>query len=135
PGDISAPVQTEYGFHIIKLIKKEPIAPYDSMLAQLKAKIEKDSRSQRAQEIFFEKVKAKNGFKEFPENMEELTQRLSAIPDTGKDANMFHASDFKDLSKTIFALGGTNYTQRDFISFAENLTRGRLMAPRDEIGR
>ena len=44
-GDITKPVKTEYGWHIIKLIKKEPIKSYEVMRATLEARVKRDSRS------------------------------------------------------------------------------------------
>lgn len=133
PGDISEPVQTEYGFHLIKLMEKTPLKPYDSMFSTLKRLVEGDSRAQVARDLFFEKVKEANGFKETPANLEEVATRFATIPDTGKQANMFKASDFSDLNKVLFVLGKNSYSQRDFIAFAENLTRGRLMGPKQSV--
>src|SRR5690606_1787392 len=43
PGDIAPPVKTAYGYHIIKLIKKYPIQPLDSVRSQLSNQIELDA--------------------------------------------------------------------------------------------
>jgi len=133
PGDISEPVQTDYGFHIIKLIDKQPLKPYDSILTTLKRAIENDGRSQAAKEIYFSKVKAQNGFKEFNANYDELFARIKALPDTGKDANMFKAADFANMNKPLFTMGKNTYTQADLMNFAENVTRGRLMGNRQQV--
>ena len=50
PGSLSEPVKTEYGYHIIKLINKTPIRPFDSMKNELKKRIEKDGRIDVARE-------------------------------------------------------------------------------------
>src|SRR6202012_2322657 len=76
PGDVSAPVKTDYGYHIIKLIAKYPLQPYDTLYPQLKHKVEGDSRAQMARDEFFNKIKEKNGFKEYPENIKAITNRL-----------------------------------------------------------
>lgn len=135
PGDISAPVQTDYGFHIIKLLGKYPLKPFDSIKTQVKRKVESDSRSQVAREIFFERIKQKNQFKEHKENLEPVVQRLSKISDTGKNANMFKAIDYNDMNRPLFELGGKSYLQRDFISYAEGITRGRLQGPKGAVVR
>jgi len=132
PGDISQ-VQTDYGFHIIKLISKTPLKPFDSMLSQIKKQVENDSRSQLARELYFKKVKEKNGFKEDPAALEEVVNLLASVPDTG--ANTFRASDYNGLNKTVFSIGGNHYSQKDFVSFAEGLTRGRLMGDKRVVVR
>lgn len=133
PGDISAPVLTDYGYHIIKLIAKYPLAPYDTLYPTLKRKVENDSRSQVAKDIFFNKIKEKNGFKEYPANVEEVNAKLIAIPDTGKTGKMLIADDFKFMNKPVFTLGGRDYLQIDFVKFMEGLTHGKLSGPRGAI--
>ncbi len=133
PGDISKPVETEFGFHILKLISKTPLKPYDTLLPQIKKLVENDSRSQLAKDLYFQKVKDNNGFKEYPQTLDEVATRLSAIADTGANANTFKASDYRDMNKTMFTLAGNNFTQRDFINFAEMLTRGRLLGPKKNV--
>jgi len=135
PGEVSQPVQTEFGFHIIKLIGKYPLLPYDSMLSQIKRLVDNDSRAQTARDQYMEKIKQQNGFKEYPENMVALTTKLMEIPDTGSNANLFKASDYSYMTKPLFSLGETNYTQKDFMSFAETLTRGRLMGQRQSVAK
>jgi len=130
PGDISAPVETSYGFHIIKLIAKYPLAPYDTLFPTLKHKVENDSRAQVAKEIFFDKVKEKNGFKEYPENIKEISNKLLATPDTGKMAKVIRAEDYKHMNKPLFVLGGKDYLQHDFATFFETLTHGKINGPK-----
>jgi len=47
PNDISQPVQSQFGWHIIKLIQKYPVKTYDEMKSELEAKIGKDERSKK----------------------------------------------------------------------------------------
>lgn len=133
PGDVSAPVRTEYGFHIIKLIEKYPIKPYDTVLPQIKHKVDNDSRAAMAKEAFFNKVKEKNGFKEYPENVKEISAALAAIPDTGANAKTVNAKDYKNMVKPVFVLAGKNYLQIDFASFFEKLTHGKLNGPKETV--
>lgn len=133
PGDISEPVKTDYGYHLIKLVDKYPLKPYDTMYTQIKRKVENDSRAATAKDLYFEKVKVKNGFKENKANLEELYTAVGKIPDTGKLANTFKASDYKTMNKPVFTLAGKNYLQSDFMSFAEGFTRGRLNGPKKAV--
>lgn len=133
PGDISAPVVTDYGYHIIKLIAKIPLAPYDTLYPQLKHKVENDARAQTARDHFFAKIKEKNGFKEYPENVAEVINKLTATPDTGRNAKSFKAEDYKNMNKPVFTLAGKNYLQHDFVNFFEGLTRGKLNGPKNAV--
>ncbi|MBS1780200.1 MAG: peptidylprolyl isomerase [Bacteroidetes bacterium] len=133
PGDISAPIQTEYGLHIIKLIAKTETKPFDSVRTALKRKVENDSRAQVAKEAFYAKIKQQNGFKDYPANMAELEAKVMKIPDTGKAANSFRATDFANMNKPVFTFAGKDYMQNDFMKYAETMTRGRLMGARNAV--
>ncbi len=131
PGDISEPIKTDYGWHVIKLIAKMPLPPYDTLYPTLKHKVENDSRAQTARDHFFAKIKEKNGFKEYPEAVMEVSAKLMAVPDTGKNAKTFKASDFKNMTKPVFTLAGKNYLQNDFVQYAETLMHGKVNGPKN----
>lgn len=61
-GDVSEPIQTKYGWHIIKLIKKYPIASFDELKLSLEQKIKKDSRSRIVNEKLHEKLKIRYNY-------------------------------------------------------------------------
>lgn len=128
-GDVSKPVQTEYGFHIIKLLEKIGTKPFESVKKEFKTKVDNDSRAQQARDMYFQKVKETNGFKENPKAWESFIAQASNIADTGKDAGQFSNNTFsKGGSNSLFSLAGKNYTQDDFVSFASGTTRGRIMS-------
>ncbi len=128
PGDISAPVKTDFGFHIIKLISKTDLKPFDSIKNQLKKRVENDSRASMAREVYMAKVKEKNGYKEFSANIEEIYKKIDkAIVDTGKARGSFNASSLSDANKPVFTLDGVTYTQYDFVKFLDELTHSRIM--------
>jgi peptidyl-prolyl cis-trans isomerase SurA len=45
-GAISSPIQTQYGWHIIKLLNKKPVGSFEQLKFDLEKKIKRDSRSQ-----------------------------------------------------------------------------------------
>jgi peptidyl-prolyl cis-trans isomerase SurA len=133
PGDYSAPVKTDYGYHIIKLIGRVPLKPLDSMQDDLRKRVENDGRNQVAQEMFMAKIKQQNNFKEYPAALEALKKRFNSLPDTGANAGRLNTNDFKDMNDPVFELGGNKYLQTDFMQFAETLTRGRINGPKGSV--
>jgi len=63
-GDFSAPFQTKYGWHIIKLLKKHPIPSFKQAEPRLKQKVMRDTRSKMGKEKLMRKIE-----KQFPIKM------------------------------------------------------------------
>ena len=55
-GDISIPFRTEYGWHIITLLERKEILEFSEIEAELKRKIEQDSRGELSQKALYEKL-------------------------------------------------------------------------------
>jgi len=128
PGDISAPVKTEYGFHLIRLVKKMPLQPLDSIRENLTRRVENDGRSIVAKEAYQEKIKKQYKFKEYRDN---FTTVVAAIPSDSLKEKGFKAVDFTSYTKPVIELDGRSYTQYDFVKYAADLTRGHIAGPKD----
>jgi peptidyl-prolyl cis-trans isomerase SurA len=112
-GDYSEPVQTAYGWHIIKLIERKPIKSFEDEKAQLKARIVKDSRSDKSKESIVNRIKNDNNFKEFPETLKDIYTVIDSSLLEGK----WDVAKAKNLAKTMFVLGNQNFTQADFAQY------------------
>jgi peptidyl-prolyl cis-trans isomerase SurA len=59
PNAISQPFQTQFGWHIMKLIEKHPVKSFDEAKADMETKISRDERSRKITESLNEKLRAK----------------------------------------------------------------------------
>ena len=64
PGDISEPFQTRYGWHIVKLLKKYPVPPFEKAKTELRQKVMRDERSKLGKEKLMKRIE-----KQFPIEM------------------------------------------------------------------
>lgn len=128
PGDISVPVQTEYGLHLIRLDKKIPLQSFEELQDNISRRVENDSRATVAKEAYQEKVKQQHGFKEHAGN---FTPLLNMVKDEDGKEKKLNAADFESYRAPLFELGGKKYSQYDFMSYALNLTRGNLMGNKE----
>ena len=134
PGEMTTePVETEYGLHIIQLIRRTPPKPYDSVAASIKRRVDADSRAETARNAYFESVKRKHGFTENSAAFKALIADMNRrVVDTGSMAGVFRASDYgAGNGAPLFTLGGQPYSGADFMAYTETLTRGRIQGPRE----
>lgn len=105
-GDISKPVKTKIGWHIIKRIEKEDLKSFDDVKPNLEKRIEKDSRSNVAKELMIQDSKNKFGFTKNNIALNEVKKIL--IETMGENINP------AVYTKTIFTIGKKHVSQSDF---------------------
>ena len=77
-GDISEPIQTKIGWHIIKRLSHKPVGSFDEMERSLEAKIKSDSRFEIAEEAMLDKIKDENDFEEMDWNRDRFLAEVGA---------------------------------------------------------
>jgi peptidyl-prolyl cis-trans isomerase SurA len=137
PGQLAGPVQTPYGWHIIKLIEKQPVPTFEQMEPSLKQKVAKDSRSELNRAAFIKRVRTENQFTE----LTPLRELVMAQADTALTAGHFKAEAFltklsnvpgaKGKKSTVsgasplFTIKGQPYQVKDFLAFVEQRQQAR----------
>ncbi|MHC1708345.1 MAG: peptidylprolyl isomerase [Bacteroidales bacterium] len=109
-GEITEPITTPFGWHIIKFLDKKDIGSFDDVKADIKQKVTRDSRSQVSKEAVVGKIKKQYGFKEFPAAVNELLPVLDSTIFLGS----WKADKAEKMTGILFILGDKNYTQKDF---------------------
>ena len=58
-GDVTKPVKTQYGWHILKLYNKQPVKPFLDLKPELEMKVKRDERSRLIDDALVSKLKVK----------------------------------------------------------------------------
>lgn len=118
PGDISEPVRSFYGWHIIKLLEKRGIPDFEAVKNDLKNKILRDERAQAGDIAFLAKLKTEYSFSENKSLLKPLYTNQSAYKGEWKP-------DTTSNSKVLFSFGNEKITLK---AFADHL---RTLQPPD----
>jgi peptidyl-prolyl cis-trans isomerase SurA len=134
PGDISAPVQTPYGWHVIKLIEKQPLAKFADLEAGLKSKVAKDSRSELNKAAFLKRVRQEDQFVEMPAAKTYAFSKADTALVAGRYKYVAPTEMVKVTKNTVydgsalFTIKGKPYTVKDFLTYAQQNQRPRTGA-------
>lgn len=119
-GDYSKPVQTDYGFHIIKRLKRSPVPSLEEMRSSLEKRVAKDTRSQQTQKSFVGKLKKEYGFKD--KSSKGLKWFYENV-----DSAFYTDQTFKEKlkkDKPLFILNKQKFNQSEFALFLQTNYRG-----------
>ena len=117
PGDVSAPVKSSFGWHIIKLIERIELKSYDDLKSEIERKVKRDSRSQLNYKALIERLKIEDDFKPFPE-VKKLA--LSGVDSTFLKGKWSYNKDSDLAKKILFTINKDNYTVASFYEYIMN---------------
>lgn len=115
-GDLSQPIKSDYGWHIIKKVDKKDIPSFDDAKNELKAKIARDTRAQASKEAVLKRI-----MKEY--NYTETAGSKTAfytVVDSSLYAGKWDKEKAAGLTNSLFKIGDKTYTQQDFAAYIEN---------------
>ena len=110
-GDISVPFRTEYGWHIITLLERKGIPPFEEVKAELKRKIESDSRGELSKGALFAKLHKTYKVVNNPKVYTAFRM---------KTANTIASGTFSPLSENnakLFTIDGKIITVSSFVNY------------------
>lgn len=127
-GDISKPVETSVGYHIIRRVSLRGLQPYDIEKARLENEIKKDARFEEAQEAMVERIKEEGNLREHTQVLEEFEQTLTDTFLT------FRWKAPKEKSDKVLLELGDNYkaTLGQFTDYLGKSSRKRIRMGRNK---
>ena len=125
-GEYSAPFETSVGWHIIKRISKKGLQPFDAEKRRLKAKVQRDNRSEIANQAFINRIKTNGGL---TENAINLNKFIATLNDTFITYR-WHAPEERATQPLVsFKTNNKSFSMGDFMEFLNNNSRKRLGFP------
>ncbi len=115
-GDFSAPIQTDYGFHIIKRIELKPVRSYEEMKKELQIKVNRDDRAKKTQDSYVSKLKKTYKYKNLSkESLLWFYQNM----DTTYFNGTWNANNLT-TDNILFKIDGQTFKQQQFAIYLEN---------------
>ena len=78
-GEISQPIRTAFGWHVIKLIGKRGTPTYDQVKSDFKARVMNGERADIVANSFVEKIKRQNPYKIYTSNLSDFHKLDSSV--------------------------------------------------------
>lgn len=125
-GQISKPVLTSYGWHIIKLIDVKPIGSFEDEKENLKQSLTKDIRANLSKEAIINRIKEEAHFTRNDKAVEDFYQ----VIDSSIYSRKWTIEQAEGLNKTIARLGKEEYNQQDFAQF---LAKNQSINPKETV--
>ncbi|MBN1251996.1 MAG: peptidylprolyl isomerase [Bacteroidales bacterium] len=111
-GDVSKPIKTNYGWHILKKIDSKEIPLFENMKDQIEYKVENSDRFDLNNEILLKKIEKENVLKEFY----SLQEVKSAVDSSIFEAKWAIPID-TNFDKILFTINNIKFHQYDFVKF------------------
>lgn len=122
PGEISRPVLTPYGWHIIKFLERRNLAPYEDMEPTLRQRVAKDSRSELNKAAFLKRIRTENNFQEMAAAKTYALGKADTSLVRGAWKNVFPA---KETAQTLFTIQDRKFSVQDFFQYVAQNQRPR----------
>src|SRR5690606_31195432 len=117
-GEVSPPVRTRYGYHILRLEDKKPIESYEAMEESIRSRILRDSRSSMIQSQVMAIQKSRYNFDENEGNISKLRSELKNAT-KNSFAQLLAGNDLAGYQ--LFTIQGKSYSAQDLADYmAEN---------------
>ena len=115
-GEVSMPFKSDYGWHIVKLLEKKPIASFNDMKPSLQTRIKRDSRSKVVDEVFVNQLKSQYNV---PSDI-KVSEFISML-DESYYARAWNIPESFDKEKVLFTIKEDTVTAYDFARHLERM--------------
>ncbi len=113
-GEVTGPVQTQFGYHLIRLDAREQAATYDDSYEELKSTAARLPRSQKAEQMLADQTLVAIGSQTYP------TRLASALEGVRLDSAMarMRTGAYDQMAEPVAQVGAESYSVSDVLDFA-----------------
>lgn len=119
-GDISMPIRTRLGWHIVKRVKKRPMLSYEASKRKLETQLGRDDRIASARQAMVNRIKAEAGHTINQAVYNEFVEKA------GPDLQTYRWQVPEVTPAVLLTLGNDTYTNIDFGNYVRNNARVRM---------
>ena len=127
-GEISDPVQTQYGWHILRLESRIPLPSFEEIKPALTQRVSRDERVAISREALRSKLRAQFGYKESSATKEKLFNRAEEVLENSTEIR-------RELgSEALFHMQGRPYGTEEFLLYiASQPAKTSSTPPKDQL--
>jgi peptidyl-prolyl cis-trans isomerase SurA len=130
-GEFSEPFKTHYGWHIIKVVRKDSIPSFEDMRAFYKQRISRDQRSKQPQNVYVEKMKKKHYFVDHLTTNKEAYNELKSSVTNDVFKETWAMPNLERGTEVAFSINGKNYTVNEVAAYIHNNQKKAVPIPLD----
>ena len=111
PGEISDPVRTQFGWHILRLESRIPLPPFEEVKPALTQRVSRDERVTISKAAIRQRMRTEYGFVE----NEPVKTKLWDVADSVTSGSLSTVESL--LQEILFTVSGQDYQVNDFLLF------------------
>ena len=128
-GEISKPVKTQFGFHIIKLLGKKPVDSIEEKRKEIETKLNSNGFFIPLHQKAIDSMKEEYGFQKDETGYQLLFSRANTV--YPQDSLFFSFLEREEIP--LFTIGNTKYSSRDFLKYLKKAGRSSFNISTDYL--